>query len=156
MFEVAIKSSIPDSELPYPEDAWGRIKYRTWLGVYPYYADIRDTLLKLRLIRHAGRQNYVIGKIAAGRSVEDFVRYISTKGFGNHFIAWEDEDEIIGLRRPEGFKHQYHLRIFKDGEVRGHYELTPEAHPIKHLKCKGQEPRSEDFFEFCGDWITRA
>jgi hypothetical protein len=52
------------------------------------------------------------------------------------------------------FKHQYHLRVFKDGEVRGHYEYTPECHPIWHLQKVGQEPRREELLGFLGDWIV--
>ena len=156
MNETAIRSSIPDSELPYPEDRWGQIKYRTWKGVYPYYTDIRNTLLKMGVIRHSGRQPFVLGVLAPGKKVEAFLRHLESQGFGNHFIAWEDDDEVASLRKADGFHYQYHLRIHKDGQVRGHYEFTPEAHPIRHLGYRHMQRRTDDFNKFCGGWITPA
>jgi hypothetical protein len=153
MAEKATKKPIADSILPYPEGIFNRVKYKTWRGVYPYYEDIRDTLLKVGLIRHKGRQPYVLGYLAPGRNVDDFLVHLETQGFGNHFVAWEDDDQVISVRRLDGFRYQYHLRVFKDGEVRGHYEFTPEAHPIRHLGYRHMKHRPEDFFGFCGDWI---
>ena len=86
--------------------------------------------------------------------MDDFLQYLIDNGWWNHFIAWTDEDQIISLRRLESFTWQYHLRIFRDGEVRGHYEYTPEAHPKWHLQEVGMEPRSEDFKKFLGDWVA--
>jgi len=86
--------------------------------------------------------------------VEDFVEYLGTQGFFNHFIAWRDSGEIVSVRRPVSFEWQYHLRIFADGEVRGHYEYTPESHPVWHMREVGQEERREEFLEFLGDWIV--
>lgn len=70
------------------------------------------------------------------------------------FIAWVDKDEAISTRKLDGFDFQYHLRVFKDGEVRGHYEKTPERHPIDHFLDRGMEPRRKEFLEILGDWIV--
>lgn len=150
------ESAVRVSALPYPESIWKRAKYRFWRAIYPIYPYIRDGLLDLRIIRHRGRQRYVLGRIKPSRELKDFLLYLERQGFGNHFIAWEDDDEVISLRRPDGFERQYHLRIFRDGEVRGHYELTPECHPIHHLQKYVFEPRRKEFLIFCGDWITPA
>ncbi len=147
-------AAIRDSELPYPENALWRAKYVFWRAIYPVYPNIRDTLLALGLIKHEGRQFDRLGRIAPNKELGDFLAHLGCLGFGNHFIAWVDEGELIGLRRLEGFRYQYHLRIFKDGEVRGHYEFTPECHPIRHLKERGMEPRREEFLDFLGDWIV--
>jgi hypothetical protein len=154
MPDVALSSLIADSVLVYPDGIWDRAKY--YLGVYvsPPILWVRDILLKLGILRHAGRQQYLLGHLTSGKNTADFLRYISTQQFGNHFIAWKDEGQVAGLRRLENFEWQYHLRIFENGEVRGHYEQTPESHPIKHLREVGMEPRREDFLRFCGDWVT--
>jgi len=156
MDAAALRKHIPDSEIPRPTDFGSVVKYWFWRGVYPFFADIRNGLLALHILHHEGRQNYLLGHLAQGRTVEDFLKYLATHQFGNHFVAWEDDGELIGLRRLDGFEGQYHLRIFKDGEVRGHYEFTPEAHPYKHFFEHGEEERRPDFLKFCGDWIVPA
>jgi hypothetical protein len=151
---TSLKTIIPDSVLPYPDKARDRVKYFFWRMVFPRpYNNIRDGLLTAGLIKHGGRQHYLIGRLPTEK-IEEFLRYIKTQGFGNHFVAWEDNDEVIGMRRLDGFNYQYHIRIFKDGEVRGHYEYTPEAHCVRHLRKLGQQERREDFTRFLGDWVT--
>ena len=44
--------------------------------------------------------------------------------------------------------------MFKDGEIRGHYEETPEDHPIAHFEEKVFGPRTEKFKEWLGDWAV--
>jgi hypothetical protein len=130
------------------------MKYYFWKICYPFFEGGRDGLIKLRIIHHHGRQRYPFGRLAADKTVEDFLKHLAAQGFGNHFVAWEDEGELIGLRRPDGFEGQYHLRVFEDGEVRGHYEFTPEAHPYRHFFEHGEEERRDDFLEFCAGWIV--
>jgi hypothetical protein len=153
---IAIRQTIPDSVLPYPQGLWNRLKYRFWKAFYPYHNKARDFLLFVGLLKHEGRQNYSFGVLSQGGSMVDFLKYLETKQFGNHFIAWEDDDEVVSLRRLDGFEHQYHVRVFKDGEVRGHYEFTPECYPIKHFLAIGQEERRADFLNFFGDWVVRS
>ncbi len=150
--------SIPDAVLPYPDRARDRAKYVFWKAIYPLHNGIRNVLLASHVLHppYNGRQDYVIGFIAPGRTVEGLLKHLEKQEFGNHFIAWEDDDQVASLRRLESFIWQYHLRIFKDGEVRGHYELTPEAHPFHHYHKRGQCARKEDFSKFLGDWVVPA
>ncbi len=122
--------------------------------VQPVFPWTRDTLIKLHILHHAYRQNWHIGWITPGKSITEFTEYLKTKGFSNHFIAWIDPDEVVSLRIVDNFNYQYHLRVFKDKEVRGHYEKTPEAHPIKHFNEDTFEPRTEQFKAWLGDWIV--
>jgi len=78
------------------------------------------------------------------------------KVLGNHFIAWKDTDEVVSLRRTVGFHYQYHVRIFKDGEVRCHYEFTPEYRPLQHLIQVGFEDRTPEFKNIVQDWVVPA
>ena len=114
----------------------------------PHHARIRDLLLSLGIIHHKGRQQYLFGTIAPELSTEEFIMQLVEAGFGNDFIAWKDDDEIASLRYAESFTHQYHLRIFADREVRGHYEYTPEYRPIAHIKGVGFEDRHDFFMQF--------
>lgn len=157
MDETALRRQIPDSVLPYPRGAYNRSKYIFWKVIYPLHNTGRDILLSAGLIHHpypSGRQDFVLGHLAADRSVEEFVKYLGTQGFCNHFIAWRDSGEIVSVRRLVDFEWQYHLRIFADGEVRGHYEYTPESHPLWHVKEVRQVSRRQDFLSFLGDWVV--
>ena len=100
------------------------------------------------------RQRYHIGWLAEGRTLPELMKYLATKGFGNHFVAWKDSDQVLSWRKLASFSKQYHLRVYKDGEIRGHYELTPEADPIKHFIEKGEEDKCRDFLNFLGDFVT--
>lgn len=87
--------------------------------------------------------------------MQQLVKHLVAQGFAKHFIAWKDDSELVSLRKLENFMYQYHVRIFKDGEVRGHYEYTPECHPIAHLKGMDQEHRPEAFAQFFGNLVTK-
>ena len=154
MSVLTLETDIPDSTLPYPDAFWDRIKYLFWKAIAPIHPLVRDGLLKAGILHHEGRQDFKLGKLAEGRTLDDFLHYLHALGFGNHFIAWNDTDQIISLRKLVGFEWQYHLRIFNDGEVRGHYEYTPECHPILHTMDGCKQERRDDFMNFVGDWVT--
>ena len=147
-------SSLPRSKMRYPTRLRDRAKYLFWRAYTPLHPLVRNTSLALGVVKHAGRQNYALGHIAPGISLQDFVAYLVSQGFANHFVAWKDDGEVVSLRRVENFTHQYHIRIFADGEVRGHYEFTPECYPFAHLKAVGQEPRTEEFAKLFGNRIV--
>lgn len=130
------------------------LKRLVWFFITPVFPYIRSFLTFFGIVHHEGRQDFLLGCLAPGRTVEDFRVYLETHKFSNHFVAWIDDGEVLGLRRRENFTYQYHLRVFNDGEVRGHYELTPESHPYGHFFEKVFEPRNKDFFSFLGDWIV--
>jgi hypothetical protein len=155
MRELTLEAPLPDSVLPYPKGLWNRTKYVFWKSITPGYTWGRHTLENLGVIHHEGRQRYVIGTLREDRTLADFLHYIEAGGFANHFIAWDDDDQIVSVRKLVDFEWQYHLRIFKDGEVRGHFEYTPESHPLWHLKEKNMQQRSDEFLDFVGDWVVR-
>jgi hypothetical protein len=154
MSSLSINSQLPDSVLPYPKGLRNKIKYAFWKGFYPFHNGFRNLFLKLHILHHEGRQNYVFGKLAPGRDPEAFLKFLESQGFGNHFIAWKDDGEIVSIRKLVSFEQQYHIRLFEDGEVRGHFEYTPECYPFWHFKECGQEARREEILNFLGDWVT--
>ena len=155
---------LPASLMVYPERLAERLKYHFWRVYTPYHTFVRDTAMRfsivrrirLKIIGHAGKQEFLIGKVAPNLSVREFVSRLLEKGFGNHFVAWKDDGQIVSLRYVENFTYQYHLRVFADREVRVHYEYTPECRPIAHFFRLGQEERREDFLRFLGDSIIPA
>ena len=107
-------------------------------------------------IQREGRQDFLLGTLHPERSVHEFVLFLVSKGFGNHFIAWRDADELVSLRQTVDFKYQYHIRIFTDGEVRGHFEFTPEYHPVLHLVRIGFEEKTVEFENLLKGWVLPA
>ena len=158
----ALKSTLPYSRMVFPKHFSHQIKYIIWRVYTPLHPFFRDTALMLRIVkiekkieRWGSRQRFLLGSIAPGESVESVVRHLVEKGFGNHFVAWEDDGEVVSLRYVEDFATQYHIRVFEDGEVRGHFEYTPECYPYKHyheLDCF--EPKQEFFLKVLGEKIT--
>ena len=137
--------TLPRSKMVYPSTIKDRAKYRFWYLYGRFHPLVRDVALGLGVVSHSGRQNFLIGKIVPPYSIKDVVDFLIDRGYGNHFIAWKDEGEVVSLRKVVGFSHQYHLRIFKDGEIRGHYEYTPECYPILHYKAVDQKDCRDEF-----------
>lgn len=148
--------NIPHARPAYPDSSTDKLKYLFWRVITPFHPYVRDLLSYIKILRNEGRQNYLLGRLAPHQSIEDFVAFLLEKGYGNHFIAFTDEGQAVSLRYSPNFQYQYHIRVFHDGEVRGHYEYTPEYKPIAHLREVGMEARFEEFLELLGDRIIPA
>ncbi|HEX5429709.1 MAG TPA: hypothetical protein VFX17_01345 [Patescibacteria group bacterium] len=122
-----------------------RIIYRIIEPIFPY---VRDALLACGIIHHHGRQRYPVGFLEKNKNAQEFENYLGRLGFRKNKIAWKDEGEILGMRKLDGFDFCYHIRIFSDGEVRGHYERTVESNAWNHFFEIGMEPRTQDFRKF--------
>lgn len=152
---------LPRSKIMYPHRPTQRAKYALWRIMTPITPVVRNAAERVgfrkRYVRHPqGRQNFLLGHIAPGISHRDIVEHLIGQGYGNHFLAWRDDGQVISLRLLENFVYQYHLRIFADGEVRGHYEFTPECYPLRHLRAVGQIDRREVFYRHLGNKIVRT
>jgi len=144
---------LPASQMVYPDTISHRIKYYLWRVYTPYHPFVRDSVTAIAPLRNRGRQPYLLGKVASHTSIEKFVAHLIDLGYAYHRVAWLDDGEVVSLRYVENFIFQYHVRIFEDGEVRGHYEYTPECYPFLHLLEIGHEDRREEFLEIFGDHI---
>ncbi|PJC49690.1 hypothetical protein CO033_00200 [Candidatus Nomurabacteria bacterium CG_4_9_14_0_2_um_filter_32_10] len=134
-----------------------KIKLKFWHFIYMFFIPVQKFLLKYGIIYHqVQRQRYHIGWLAKGKTLEELKLHLhSNWGFGNHFVAWTDNGQVLSWRKLTDFQDQYHLRVFKDGEIRGHFEFTPEAHPIEHLEEKGEVDKKEDFLKFLGSFVVQ-
>lgn len=128
-----------------------KLQQALWRLIYPIFPYIQRGLVFLHQNK---RQRYHLGWLAEGRTLEELKHHLSAQGFGNHFIAWTDPGQVLSWRHLESFRYQYHIRVFADGEIRGHYEFTPEAHPIRHFCEVGEEARTEQFQKFLGAFLT--
>lgn len=142
--------------MEYPSAIDDKIKYWFWWIYTPFHPHMRDLATFLGIVKHEKRQDFLLGTLDSSRSVRDFISFLISQGWGNHFVAWKDSGELVSLRRTVGFHYQYHLRVFQDGEIRCHYEYTPEYRPIQHLIETGFEKRSAEFLSLLRDWIVPA
>lgn len=152
--------SLPYSRILYPDALPDKLKYYVWLVLVPMHPYVRDTLdyfgvLKRRYARFRphGRQEYLLGTLAPTETIESLGLYLVEQGYANHFIALKDEGEVVSLRYTPSFKHQYHIRIFHDREVRAHFEYTPECHPLWHDQGVDLEERRDYFLSLLGERI---
>ncbi len=133
-----------------------KIKNHIWHFLYKFFPWLQAHLLKWHLVWHEkGRQQYHIGYLAPKKTLQELEKHLHEKwGFGNHFVAWSDEGQVLSWRKLTDFSHQYHIRVFKEGEIRGHYEYTPEDKPLDHFTEKGETANAEDFKKFLGDYVV--
>jgi len=149
--------------MEYPDGLFDRLKYWFWVVYTRFYPALRRIAYHLGIGEffinhfehgHKGRQPFLVGTLHSSRSAEELSLFLVEQGFGKHFIAWKDAGELVSLRKTIGFEYQYHLRIFKDGEVRCHYEYTPECHPYLHMLQIGFEDRTPEFMDILQDWVV--
>ena len=72
-----------------------------------------------------------LGWLAPGKTPEELRQHLSGR-VRNHFVAWLDKDQALSWRKLDGFDYQYHLRVYTDGEIRGHYGIPRRAGPMDH------------------------
>ena len=132
------------------------LKQLIWHPLYPVFPYIRDAFLKLKIVHHHGRQPFYLGHLAPNITKEKFIEHLHAHGFHKHFVAWHDDGEVLSMRKHNTFKYQHHIRLFKDNEIRGHYELTPECHPFGHFFEKEMVPATEDFKRYLGSLLIEG
>ncbi len=114
-----------------------------WHFIYTIYPPF------LRLLEHgkihSKRQDFHQGFLSTNNLLTNLRKYLLKQGFEDAILAWKDPHEILSMRKLDQELFQYHLRIFSDGEVRGHYEYSPEGNPWGHIKEHKFEPTIQYF-----------
>jgi hypothetical protein len=129
-----------------------KAKQAFWRALYPVFPYVEHFFVP---VHQKKRQRFHIGWLAPGKTLAEMMHHLSTHyGFGNHFVAWEDPSQVLSWRKLIGFDYQYHLRVFSDGEIRGHFERTPESAPIDHFFEKGEKAKNADFRNFLGEFLS--
>ena len=129
-----------------------KFQQRVWRMIYPVFPQIEHHLI---FLHQKKRQKFHIGWLPKGKTLHDLKDHLSSQwAFGNHFVAWEDPDQVLSWRKLIDFDFQYHLRVYHDGEIRGHLERTPEASPLRHFFEKGEKAKTKDFMNFLRDFVT--
>tara|TARA_B100000508_G_scaffold60333_1_gene47280 strand:+ start:321938 stop:322354 length:417 start_codon:yes stop_codon:yes gene_type:complete len=112
--------------------------------VFPFFQWL---VVTLGIIKAPPRQEFLLGKLRENLSFDEVHKLLRKEGFYTNRIAFIDPGQVLSMRRLDEEKPdwQYHIRIFEDGEIRGHYEKTPEDHPFEHLNNVGFENRANMF-----------
>ena len=126
------------------------LRKKIWKWLTPLFPFLRTRFGFLRILRYRGRETYPIGFLKQELSITRTKELLAEQGFSEYFVAWLDQGEVLSMRKSQGFEWQYHIRVFNDGEVRGHYELTPEYRAFKHFFDFGKGARTEDFLQMVG------
>jgi len=136
---------------------WQKIEIKIWHIAYHFFPWLQKHLIEWKIIHHEkGRQKFHLGWLAPGKTLEDLEKHLHEKwNFGNHFVAWVDSGQVLSWRKLVNFDYQYHIRVFKDGEIRGHYEYTPESKPLRHFEEIGEEAHMAQFRKFLGDFAVQ-
>ena len=127
---------------------WAWIGRMDWSKVV--YQKGRDLFLYFGLAKHSGRQDFLITK--KGGSKKKLEDYLIKKGYEWSCFSWIDDDETLSMRKVVKSKYQYHIRLFSDGEIRGHYEYAPDRYPCKHLLESCFEPKKAYFSKLLKDY----
>jgi hypothetical protein len=128
------------------------VRQKIWRAIYPVFPQVERRLL---FLHEKKRQAYHIGWLAPHHSLASLKKHLAKQwGFGNHFVAWEDTEQVLSWRKLDSFQQQYHLRLYADGEIRGHYEWTPEASAVKHFLSADLKAKTKDFLKFLGTFVV--
>lgn len=133
-----------------------KIKNRFWTFINNNFSKIENLVFGLGILKKdKGRQPYHVAWLAPGKSLEDLKFYLHTEwGFGDHFVSFNDKGEVLNWRKLLEGEKQYHVRVYKDGEIRGHLEYMPEYRPMDHLEARGETEAKEEFLKFLGEYAV--
>jgi len=130
---------------------WHRIgswKISEWIYVHG-----RDLFLCLRFAKHSGRQHFHIGWLNKRFDKKDLKNFLKKQGFEHDTYAWVDDKEVLNMRKIVKEKYQYHIRLHKDNEIRGHYEYAPDAKPLKHLHSRFVRMKKRQFRKLLKEYL---
>lgn len=129
-----------------------KIKQKIWSILYRVFPWAEHHLLSFH---QKQRQKFHLGWIHPSKSLADLKNHLSNKWqFGNHFVAWEDSSQVLSWRKLVSFDKQYHIRVYDDGEIRGHFEYTPESAPLKHFFEEDETAGREGFMKFLDGYMV--
>lgn len=123
-----------------------------WKVVYFFWPPLIRCIETLGF--HDFRQKYLLGRLNYSYDKNDLVTFLSSNGFETARIAWHDPGEVLSMRRLDKDVFQYHIRLFADGEIRAHYEYSPESHPVGHVFEKHFKPETEFYKNLLSKYLV--
>ncbi|MBU6390250.1 hypothetical protein KGQ31_01735 [Patescibacteria group bacterium] len=122
-----------------------------WSLAYRVWPPVIRTAVYLGF--HDFRQKFLLGHLNTNYNKEDLARLLTKNGYERALISWKDPGEILSMRKVHNRIYQYHIRLFIDGEIRAHYEYTPESHPIDHVMEAHFVPETEYFRDILAGYL---
>ena len=93
------------------------------------------------------------GELKEDITFRQFMQYLDALGFEKNPMAWNFNNEVLNVRKRFKSGTQFHIRVFKDRTVNGHYEYSPEYAPVWHWYQRMLEPRREEFRRILGNFL---
>lgn len=124
-----------------------------WRIIYRVWPPVLRVLETLKI--HNYRQPWLLGHLNKKYSKSDLRGVLEKDGFEDAILAWRDPGEILGMRKIDKKIFQYHIRLFNNGEIRGHYEVSSEGGPWQHVTSNGFRPADEYFEKLLGNFLSR-
>lgn len=123
-----------------------------WKVIYIIWPPVLRLIEFLKI--HNSRQKYPLGHISSNNNKETLMKLLLSQDFELDVIALRDPGQILGMRKLDTPLYQYHIRLFADGEIRAHYEYSPESKPVAHSFETGIEPRIDYFKKILGGFLV--
>ncbi len=98
--------------------------------------------------------DFKLGKLKSTIQLKEFKAFLHRRGFERNHLAWVYDHEVLNVRKRLLNGRQYHIRVFKNGAVKGHYEYSPEHSPLKHYWCERIEARKNEFKNLLGGFLV--
>ena len=99
---------------------------------------LKELIQRYLLKREPSRQPYLLAQIAPEHTFRLYYHLCVLHWYHDNYLSYVDKGELYNIRKLHfkgvGCWYQTHIRIFEDGEVRGHYEVTPESEPRAHYQ----------------------
>lgn len=107
-----------------------------------FYQKVRFWQLWKKYILRAfanDREPFPVGNTLL-RDVDEIDTRLIIVGYQPNYFSYGDRDQITSMRKmyidSEGCWRQVHVRVFDDGEIRMHDELSYEEDAVSHLDAK--------------------
>lgn len=129
-------------------------QFLTRIFVRPFFPFFQWLTIKLGTVKAPNKRGeFLVGKLREGIVHKKAQEVLEQHGFFINRIAYTEPGQVLSMRRlsTKNPEWQYHVRIFDDGEIRGHCEVTPSDHPIDHLNLSTMEHRPNDFAKWIKD-----
>ena len=96
----------------------------------------RRARIMLRIYSDRGKAEYFLFSLPESIPPKDFYEKVIPLHYQYDPFATQYRGQIFSVRKLEG-QMQYHVRVYKDGSISGHYEHNYEFHMKSHVSGQG-------------------
>lgn len=98
---------------------------------------------------YQGRRPYHVGWLAPDKSLDDLKLFLHNQwGFGRNIMHVDEPGLVLSWQKVTPDHGSYNIRVYSDGEIRGHYEVIPETGVLERKEDKGEAETKEEFLRF--------